>query len=59
MAVANLRAGLLNDARDAIEEAVRIRKKTLGEQSSKVAVSGVVVQDFHCIVWFVLMRLET
>ena len=39
MAVANLRAGLLNDARDAIEEAVRIRKKTLGEQSSKVAVS--------------------
>lgn len=39
VAVANLRAGLLNDARDAIEEAVRIRKKTLGEQSSKVAVS--------------------
>ena len=55
MAVANLRAGLLNDARDAIEEAVRIRKKTLGEQSSKVAVSSVVIRDFHCIVEFVLM----
>ena len=41
VAVANLRAGLLNDARDAIEEAVRIRKATLGEQHSKVAVSTV------------------
>jgi hypothetical protein len=39
VAVANLRAGLLNDAREAIEEAVRIRKVTLGEQNPKVAVS--------------------
>lgn len=37
VAVANLRAGLLNDARDAIEEAVRIRKLTLGEDDPKVA----------------------
>lgn len=35
--MANLRAGQLNDARDAIEEAVRIRKTTLGIQSPKVA----------------------
>lgn len=39
VAVANLRAGQLSDARDAIEEAVRIRKLTLGDHSSKVAVS--------------------
>lgn len=39
VAVANLRAGLLDDARDAIEEAVRIRKLTLGEEHPKVAVS--------------------
>ena len=39
VAVANLRAGQLDDARDAIEEAVRIRKSTLGAQSPKVAVS--------------------
>jgi hypothetical protein len=38
VAVANLRAGLLDDARDAIEEAVRIRKLTLGEKDPKVAV---------------------
>ncbi|KAG7354995.1 tetratricopeptide repeat family protein [Nitzschia inconspicua] len=37
VAVANLRAGLLDDARDAIEEAVRIRKLTLGEDHAKVA----------------------
>ena len=41
VAVANLRAGLLNDAKDAIEEAVRIRKETLGEEDSKVADSMV------------------
>lgn len=40
VAVANLRAGLLDDARDAIEEAVRIRKLTLGKEDSKVAVSS-------------------
>jgi tetratricopeptide (TPR) repeat protein len=40
VAVANLRAGLLDDARDAIEEAVRIRKLTLGEEHPKVAVSS-------------------
>jgi tetratricopeptide (TPR) repeat protein len=39
VAVANLRAGLLEDARDAIEEAVRIRKLTVGEDHPKVAVS--------------------
>mmetsp|Transcript_41220 Transcript_41220/g.46565 ORF Transcript_41220/g.46565 Transcript_41220/m.46565 type:complete len:480 (+) Transcript_41220:314-1753(+) len=37
VAVANLRSGLLEDARDAIEEAVRIRKLTLGEDDPKVA----------------------
>eukprot|EP00934_Nitzschia_sp_Nitz4_P001517 Nitzschia sp. Nitz4//scaffold149_size55946//37788//39427//NITZ4_006600-RA/size55946-augustus-gene-0.72-mRNA-1//-1//CDS//3329536827//1517//frame0 len=37
VAVANLRAGHLGDARDAIEEAVRIRKLTLGDGNSKVA----------------------
>jgi len=42
VAVANLRAGLLSDAKDAIEEAVRIRKATLGDQSSKLAVSLIV-----------------
>lgn len=40
VAVANLRGGQLDDARDAIEEAVRLRKLTLGDGSSKVAVSG-------------------
>jgi hypothetical protein len=43
VAVANLRAGQLNDARDAIEEAVRIRKLTLGEESPKVAVSSCLI----------------
>jgi len=37
VAVANLRSGLLDDARDAIEEAVRIRKLTLGEDEPQVA----------------------
>ncbi len=37
VAVANLRSGLLDDARDAIEEAVRIRRLTLGEDDPKVA----------------------
>jgi tetratricopeptide (TPR) repeat protein len=37
VAVANLRSGLLEDARDAIEEAVRIRKLTLGDDDPKVA----------------------
>lgn len=37
VAVANLRSGLLDDARDAIEEAVRIRKLTLGGDEPKVA----------------------
>jgi Tetratricopeptide repeat len=40
VAVANLRAGLLDDAKDAIEEAVRIRKLTLGDDHPKVAVSS-------------------
>jgi hypothetical protein len=38
--IANLRAGKLTDAMDAIEEAVRIRKMTLGPDDPKVAVSG-------------------
>jgi hypothetical protein len=38
VAVANLRAGLLDDARDAIEEAVRLRRLTLGDDHPKVAV---------------------
>lgn len=37
--IANLRAGKLDDAMDAIEEAVRIRKLTLGRGDPKVAVS--------------------
>lgn len=37
VAVANLRSGLLDDARDAIEEAVRIRKQTLGDDDPQVA----------------------
>lgn len=37
--IANLRAGKLSDAMDAIEEAVRIRKLTLGPDDPKVAVS--------------------
>lgn len=41
VAVANLRAGQLNDARDAIEEAVRIRELTLGDKHAKVADSMV------------------
>ena len=41
VAVANLRAGLLDDAKDAIEEAVRIRKLTLGDEHPKVAVSSI------------------
>ena len=36
--IANLRAGKLNDAHEAILEAVRIRKLTLGSESPKVAV---------------------
>lgn len=45
VAVANLRAGLLDDAKDAIEEAVRIRKLTLGDEHPKVAVSSAVVRQ--------------
>jgi tetratricopeptide (TPR) repeat protein len=41
VAVANLRAGQLNDAQDAIDEAIRIRETTLGEKHSKVADSMV------------------
>lgn len=37
VAVANLRSGLLEDAKDAIEEAVRIRKLTVGDDDPKVA----------------------
>jgi tetratricopeptide (TPR) repeat protein len=36
VAVANLRANQLSDARDAIEEAVRIRKTALGDDNPKV-----------------------
>lgn len=37
--IANLRAGNLDEAMSSIEEAVRMRKKTLGECHPKVAVS--------------------
>lgn len=37
--IANLRAGKLDDAMASIEEAVRMRKKTLGATHPKVAVS--------------------
>lgn len=37
VAVANLRSGLLDDARDAVEEAVRIRRLTLGADDPQVA----------------------
>lgn len=37
--IANLRAGKLEDAMSSIEEAVRMRKKTLGKSNPKVAVS--------------------
>jgi Tfp pilus assembly protein PilF len=37
--IANLRAGKLDDAMTSIEEAVRMRKKTLGDSHPKVAVS--------------------
>jgi Tetratricopeptide repeat len=40
--IANLRAGKLADAMDAIEEAVRIRKTTLGPDDPKVAVSTLI-----------------
>lgn len=41
--IANLRASKLEDARDAIEEAVRIRKRTLGAEDHMVAVSMVYI----------------
>jgi hypothetical protein len=38
--IANLRLAKLDDALDAVEEAVRIRKITLGVRDPKVAVSS-------------------
>ncbi len=53
VAIANLRAGQLDEAVDAIEEAVRIRKITLGKDSPKVAVSregcAAFKVDYHCL----------
>jgi tetratricopeptide (TPR) repeat protein len=37
--IANLRAGKLADAMDAIEEAIRIRKASLGQDDATVTVS--------------------
>lgn len=45
--IANLRAGKLDDAMDALEEAVRIRKLTLGGDDPKVAVSNQSQNDFE------------
>jgi hypothetical protein len=39
VAIANLRAGSLDDAMDAIEEAIKIRSRALGRTHPKVAVS--------------------
>ena len=39
VAIANLRAGRLDDAMDAIEEAIKIRSRALGRAHPKVAVS--------------------
>lgn len=39
VAIANLRAGSLDDAMDAIEEAIKIRSRSLGRSHPKVAVS--------------------
>lgn len=38
VAIANLRAGSLDDAMDAIEEAIKIRSRSLGRSHPKVAV---------------------
>jgi hypothetical protein len=38
VAIANLRAGSLDDAMDAIEEAIKIRSRALGRTHPKVAV---------------------
>ena len=38
VAIANLRAGSLDDAMDAIEEAIKIRSRALGRSHPKVAV---------------------
>lgn len=48
--IANLRAGKLDDAMASIEEAVRMRKSTLGETHPKVAVSEVSVEDCNVVV---------
>ena len=47
--IANLRAGKFADAMDAIEEAVRIRKATLGTDDPKVAVSSMAGYRYGCI----------
>jgi len=39
VAIANLRAGSLDDAMDAIEEAIKIRSRALGRSHPRVAVS--------------------
>lgn len=40
VAIANLRAGSLDDSMDAIEEAIKIRSRALGRSHPRVAVSG-------------------
>ena len=48
VAIANLRVSKLDDAMDAIEEAVRIRKQTLGPNDPEVAVSWKVM-CWYCL----------
>jgi hypothetical protein len=49
VAIANLRAGSLDDAMDAIEEAIKIRSRALGRGHSRVAVR---VMEFCWFVWY-------
>ena len=49
VAIANLRAGSLDDAMDAIEEAIKIRSRALGRSHPKVAVSVSSFYDFMCL----------
>jgi hypothetical protein len=48
--IANLRAGKLVDAMDAIEEAIRIRKASLGQDDTSVTVSFTIVNVLRIII---------
>lgn len=51
MAIANLRAGSLDDAMDAIEEAIKIRSRSLGRDHPRVAVCMQVYSQFSEILF--------